>query len=215
MLDLAIRNGLVVDGTSAAPIEADVGIEKDRIVEIGRVGPARQVLNADGLVVSPGFVDAHTHDDMQLCRDPHNRDKLLRDLSQIPNAARTWDAFEHCDQTCSEPRQQQRPDVTTRRAHSPTPGIKASPLRAFRIFGDRGASWTDPPLVLSRPIRPENAIRVPLQTPDGHFLTKPSPASALKTIFSPNGRRRLPPFGPKMHFLGDVPPKSQGRPESP
>ena len=95
MLDLAIRNGLMVDGTGAAPVEADVGIEKDRIVEIGDVGSARQVLNADGLVVAPGFVDAHTHDDMQLCRDPHNRDKLLQGVTTVVCGSCGFSAFPH------------------------------------------------------------------------------------------------------------------------
>ena len=52
MLDLAIRNGLVVDGTAAAPVEADVGIERGRIVATGSVGSARQVLDAGGLVAA-------------------------------------------------------------------------------------------------------------------------------------------------------------------
>ena len=95
MLDLAIRNGLVVDGTGAAPVEADVGIESDRIVQTGSVGPARQVLNAHGLVVAPGFVDAHTHDDMQLRRDPHNRDKLLQGVTTVVCGSCGFSAFPH------------------------------------------------------------------------------------------------------------------------
>ena len=95
MLDLAIRNGLVVDGTGAAPVEADVGIDGDRIVETGSVGPARQVLNAEGLVVAPGFVDAHTHDDMQLRRNPHNRDKLLQGVTTVVCGSCGFSAFPH------------------------------------------------------------------------------------------------------------------------
>ena len=95
MLDLAIRNGLVVDGTAAAPVEADVGIERGRIVETGSVGSARQVLDAGGLVVAPGFVDAHTHDDMQLCRDPHNRSKLLQGVTTVVCGSCGFSAFPH------------------------------------------------------------------------------------------------------------------------
>ena len=95
MLDLAIRDGLVVDGTGAAPAESDVGVVRDRIVEIGTVGPARQVLDAAGLVVAPGFVDAHTHDDMQLCRDPHNRDKLLQGVTTVVCGSCGFSAFPH------------------------------------------------------------------------------------------------------------------------
>ena len=65
--DLIIRGGTVVDGTGVPPRTADVAIEGDRIVEIGRVdGSALREVDADGLVVTPGFVDIHTHLDAQL-----------------------------------------------------------------------------------------------------------------------------------------------------
>ncbi len=71
MLDLLIENGLVVDGTGADPVRANIGVEGDRIVAVGEVdGPAARTLDADGLVVSPGFVDPHTHYDAQLFWDP-------------------------------------------------------------------------------------------------------------------------------------------------
>src|SRR6202165_3144488 len=71
MLDSGIRGGSVVDGTGAAPRQADVGIRDGRIVEIGRItDDAAETLDADGLVVAPGFVDPHTHYDAQLFWDP-------------------------------------------------------------------------------------------------------------------------------------------------
>lgn len=85
----------MVDGTGAPPVEADVGIEVDRIVETGSVGPARHELPADGLLVAPGFVDAHTHDDMQLRRDPHNRDKLLQGVTTVVCGSCGFSAFPH------------------------------------------------------------------------------------------------------------------------
>jgi N-acyl-D-amino-acid deacylase len=70
MFDKLIKGGLVVDGTGAAPFTADVAIEGGRIVEVGRVsGPARETLDADGLMVTPGFVDIHTHYDGQVSWD--------------------------------------------------------------------------------------------------------------------------------------------------
>ena len=69
--DLIIRNGTIVDGTGRAAYRADLGIIGGRIAEIGQLtGAARQVIDADGLVVAPGFVDPHTHYDAQICWDP-------------------------------------------------------------------------------------------------------------------------------------------------
>lgn len=65
-VDVAIRNGLLVDGTGAAPYCADVGVVGDCIVEIGRVSSAKVEVDASGLMVSPGFVDPHSHTDWTL-----------------------------------------------------------------------------------------------------------------------------------------------------
>jgi len=70
MLDVVIRNGLVVDGTGSASRLADVGISGDRIVAIGSVdGEAVHTIDAAGKVVAPGFVDIHTHYDAQVFWD--------------------------------------------------------------------------------------------------------------------------------------------------
>ncbi len=70
MHDLVVRAGTLVDGTGAPPRTADVAVDGGRVVEVGRVeGSARQELDADGLVVTPGFVDVHTHFDGQVTWD--------------------------------------------------------------------------------------------------------------------------------------------------
>jgi N-acyl-D-aspartate/D-glutamate deacylase len=70
--DLVIRNGRVVDGSGAAGRLADVAVSDGIITEVGAVdGPARRTLDADGLLVTPGFVDIHTHFDGQATWDPH------------------------------------------------------------------------------------------------------------------------------------------------
>ncbi|MDQ1459098.1 MAG: hypothetical protein QOI08_582, partial [Actinomycetota bacterium] len=71
MHDLVIKGGLVVDGTGGAPRTADVAITEGLVTEVGRVsGAARETVDADGLVVTPGFVDVHTHFDGQITWDP-------------------------------------------------------------------------------------------------------------------------------------------------
>ena len=70
MLDLRITGATVVDGTGAAPYRGDVGIESGRIVEVGTAtGPSRQTIDADGAIVTPGWVDVHTHYDGQATWD--------------------------------------------------------------------------------------------------------------------------------------------------
>ena len=72
MYDLLIRGGRVVDGTGAPARTADVAITGDRIAAVGRItAPARDVMNADGLLITPGFVDLHTHYDAQVTWDPY------------------------------------------------------------------------------------------------------------------------------------------------
>jgi N-acyl-D-amino-acid deacylase len=69
--DLLIRNGWVVDGSGRPRYRADVGVSGGKIAAIGRIREsAREVLDAEGQVVAPGFVDGHTHMDAQVFWDP-------------------------------------------------------------------------------------------------------------------------------------------------
>jgi len=69
--DLLIKNGIVVDGTGAARVCADVAIANGKIEEIGKITEsAKRTLDASDLIVAPGFIDPHTHYDAQICWDP-------------------------------------------------------------------------------------------------------------------------------------------------
>ena len=83
MLDLLIRGGRVIDGAGNPWYRADVGIAGDRIAAVGRLDdePAERVIDADGLFVCPGFVDMHTHSDLQLLANPPHEAKVCQGVT--------------------------------------------------------------------------------------------------------------------------------------
>src|SRR6266536_3505956 len=71
MHDIVIRGGTIIDGTGKAAFNGDVAIAGERIAEVGgKLGPARREIDATGLLVTPGWVDIHTHYDGQAMWDP-------------------------------------------------------------------------------------------------------------------------------------------------
>ena len=71
MHDIVIRGGTILDGTGAPAVTGDVAIDGGKIVAVGgTAGPAKRVIEADGLLVTPGWVDVHTHYDGQATWDP-------------------------------------------------------------------------------------------------------------------------------------------------
>jgi len=82
-LDLIFRNGLIADGTGAPPFQGDVAVARGRIEHVGnlRGAKARRSIDIRGLVLSPGFVDMHTHSDVQLLVAPRAEAKVMQGVT--------------------------------------------------------------------------------------------------------------------------------------
>ncbi|HXJ35251.1 MAG TPA: D-aminoacylase [Candidatus Eisenbacteria bacterium] len=82
--DLAIRGGMVVDGTGAPGRRADLAIDGDRIAVVGSPsGDARRTIDATGRVVAPGFIDVHSHDDFALLGRPACEAKVMQGVTSV------------------------------------------------------------------------------------------------------------------------------------
>lgn len=115
MFDILIRGGTVVDGTGAPGTAADVGIRGDRIQAVGQLASASatEVLDAAGLVVSPGFIDIHTHSDLSLLEDPCGHSKVRQGV--------TTELVGHCGLSPFPISEKSGPSPS-RAAHSPVLG---------------------------------------------------------------------------------------------
>ena len=95
MLDLVIENGRVADGAGKPIVAADVGVRGDKIAAVGNLGEARarERLDASGLVVSPGFIDIHTHSDFSLLARGGAESQVLQGV--------TFEVVGNCGHSCA------------------------------------------------------------------------------------------------------------------
>lgn len=82
---IIIKNALIIDGSGASGVVADLRIKNDKIVEIGqlKVDAEELVLDATGLVLAPGFIDVHTHDDTQIIKQPDMLAKISQGITTV------------------------------------------------------------------------------------------------------------------------------------
>jgi N-acyl-D-aspartate/D-glutamate deacylase len=84
MFNIVIRNGLVIDGTGSAGRHADVAVKDGKIAAVGKIaGEAKRTIDAQGRVVAPGFIDPHTHFDVQILWDGSARPALEHGVTTI------------------------------------------------------------------------------------------------------------------------------------
>ena len=77
-----VSNGLIYSGDGSAPIRGDVGIKDGKIVALGRLGDyADHVIDAKGMVISPGFIDIHTHTDTKLLQCPKGDSRIFQGIT--------------------------------------------------------------------------------------------------------------------------------------
>ena len=83
MYDILIKNGKIVDGTGIPAYHADVAIVVEKIVAVGSLSDqdAKKTIDAEGLVVCPGFIDDHSHGDLNVLADPYARNQLLQGIT--------------------------------------------------------------------------------------------------------------------------------------
>ena len=117
MLDLIIRNGTIIDGTGSPKFKADISVKDDSVVAIGEVtGSAASEIDASGAVITPGFIDLHTHSDNSFLIDPLADSKLTQGV--------TFELMGNCGMSFCAPLDSQTIDDFNNRTNKYDPDYK-------------------------------------------------------------------------------------------
>lgn len=83
MFDIIIKNGTIIDGSNKPEYKSDIGINSNKIEKIGSLenAIAKKTIDASGLIISPGFIDIHTHSDISVINDPLNESKIFQGVT--------------------------------------------------------------------------------------------------------------------------------------
>lgn len=83
MYDIVIKNGEIIDGTGDKPYFADIAIKDKKIVKIGEIseGDCEQIIDAKGMIVTPGFIDVHSHGDATIMMYPEAQSSIMQGIT--------------------------------------------------------------------------------------------------------------------------------------
>ena len=82
MYDILIKNGLIMDGSANPRFKADIGIQNGKIQTIGPLShiDATKTIDAKGKIITPGFIDTHSHSDLMLFVEPQAKQKIMQGI---------------------------------------------------------------------------------------------------------------------------------------
>ncbi len=80
-LDLVIKDAKIIDGSGNPWYKSDIGISDERIVKIGNINDGIKVINAQGFVACPGFIDTHSHSDLMIMVEPEAKQKIMQGIT--------------------------------------------------------------------------------------------------------------------------------------
>ena len=169
-----IRNGTILDGTGSPPYAADLAVTDGRITAIGEISPdaSQRVIDAQGLVVAPGFIDIHTHSDVTLMLDPRCESKILQGVTTDVTGNCSFSPF---------PFAPDRMDLHDDHLHRIGDGVP--PLTWNDMNGWAAAVAANPPAFNAAPLVGHGTIRVAVLGVDQRDAT-PEELASMKVLLA-------------------------------